>query len=370
MIKPVPTDKDRAFMEMAVEESKIHWGLTSPNPSVGTVLVKSDKVLGKAVTSKGGRPHSEASLLQRLGKKARGATMYVTLEPCSHYGKTPPCAEMIVQAGIAKVFIGVKDPNPLVNGKGLGILRNAKIPYHLGLLGDECADVNEWFFKRFHSKYPYLVLKAAATLDGKIATAGGESQWITGEESRNSVHILRQRMDAVMVGTQTLLADDPSLTVRHVTALRQPHRIVLDRKGILPDRLKVFHSMMGEQVFYFTGPKVRNRFIRLPFVRHFQVKPTKSGLDMDEVLKTLKQEGVESILCEGGGNLNATLLEKGYVDKLILYIAPKLLGGNSAPTFFEGSGFPSVSKSIVAKGMTVARSGEDIVLTCPLRRYA
>ncbi len=357
-------------MRMAVDESMRHWGETSPNPSVGTVLVKNNKVIGKSVTAIGGRPHSEAALLQKLGRKAFGSTMYVTLEPCSHYGRTPPCAELVVKSGLAKVFVGMKDPNPLVNGKGIRIIRNAGIPVELGLLKNECAEVNEWFFKKFHSQYPYVIVKAALSWDGKIATQKGDSKWISSEESRGQAHFLRRTVDAVIVGKGTVLADNPSLNVRNIVSTRNPHKVVLDREGDLSASLEIFKSFKGEQVFYFTSKKCKNRFHKVSHIRHIPVSIDRRGLNLKEILLALKAEGVDSILSEGGGSLNASLLEQGFVDKVILFLAPKLIGGKEAPTFFEGHGADTVMQALRLKDISVTQMGNDMMLKGFLRRYA
>ncbi len=370
MTKDRFSEEDIRFMRLAVDQSKRHWGLTNPNPSVGTVIVQKDKVLAIAVTGVGGRPHSEGLALQKLGKKAAGTTMYVTLEPCSHTGRTPACAETIVRHRIAKVFVGCLDPNPLVNGHGIAILKKAGIKVELGLLKEACAEVNEWFFKKFSSSLPYVIVKSATSWDGKIASHTGDSKWISCEESRRRSHYVRRTVDAIMVGKSTILADDPSLSIRHLDTVKNPDKVVLDRDGTLPHQLNIFQSLKGERVLYFSAKDKSYKFYGLPHIKTFTAKYTRAGFDMKDVLQTLKQNGVDSLLVEGGGNINASMFEQDLVDKVILFIAPKLIGGRSAPTFFEGKGADKISKALVLQDVSYEAIGTDLMMTGYLKRYS
>lgn len=354
-------------MRRAVELSRSHWGLTHPNPSVGCVLARGGRVLAEAVTAVGGRPHAEALCL--AGRRGLAdATLYVTLEPCTHHGRTPPCADLIIRSGVRRVLVGVLDPNPLVNGKGFRRLRRAGVTVLRDVLAKECAEPNEWFFKRFKSPWPYVTIKTAVSLDGKIATAAGESRWISSPASRAYGHLLRLRHDAVMVGTETLRRDNPELTVRHGRTAKQPHKVVLDRKGTLPASLAVFRSVQGEQVFYFTASRSR-RFENHPFIRPFRVPARKGRLDLDGILRILKDHEVFSILVEGGGSLNAELIEQGMVDRVCAVVAPRLVGGAEAPTLFDGRGFPSLAEAPTLQDVRWTPSGADMIVEGFLRRW-
>jgi diaminohydroxyphosphoribosylaminopyrimidine deaminase/5-amino-6-(5-phosphoribosylamino)uracil reductase len=265
--------------------------------------------------------------------------------------------------------MGMTDPNPLVNGKGSRKLRNAGIKVIPGVLRKECAAPNEWFFKRFHSSLPYVTVKAAISLDGKIATATGESQWISSPVSRGYAHLLRLRHDAIMAGTSTISIDNPSLTLRGHGNAKQPHKIVLDRTGRLPRSLKVFQSIAGESVFYFTTIR-KPRFINHPFIRSFRVAERKGRMDLKEILLILREHEIFSILVEGGGELNASLFENGWADRICAVIAPKLIGGRTAPTLFDGRGFSRLKDAPVLSDVEHIASGTDLIMQGYLRRYS
>ena len=358
----------KKFMLRAVELSKKNWGLTGENPSVGAVLVKNGKIIKEAVTSYNGRPHAEAILLRN--KIFEKADLYVTLEPCCHFGKTPPCTSFIINSKIKRVFVGIKDPNPIVNGKGLKILKSAKIEVFNNILPEECAEPNEWFFKRFKSEFPYITIKTAISLDGKIATSTGISRWISSKKSRIFTQTLRKRHHAIMVGTNTILKDNPSLTIHEKNIIKQPDRIILDPDGILSPSFNVFKKHINERVFYFTGSKkTEKKFKNLNHVKIFYLPKKNCFLDILKIMKILKEEKVWSILVEGGGTLNASIIENNLVDRLYVVISPRLIGGKDAPTLFDGTGFKNLSKTPLLKNVEYIQSEQDIIITGFLKRY-
>jgi len=367
MIRKV-TEQDLKYMHLAIEEGYKHAGLTNPNPSVGTVIVKNGKIVAKACTAVGGRPHSEIVALRKSQRQAKNSDVYVTLEPCAHYGVTPPCAVKLSEAGVRRVFVGVKDPNPKVNGKGIRILKKNGIEVIANVLPKESAEVNEWFFKKFHSAYPYVVLKSAISLDGKIATYTGKSKWISSPDSLKYVHQLRQRFDAIIVGTHTLAVDNPSLNVRLPKTKRTPDKIILDRKGELNQKLNVFQTFGKERIFYFSHTK-RKMPLNNKNIMVFQVGSQKGKLNLDEIFLILREHNIFSVLVEGGGQLNASLLEAGLVDKVIFVIAPKIIGGEKSVSVVRGKNIDDLEEAISLRDISVRQSGLDYIYTGFIKRY-
>ncbi|HWA42085.1 MAG TPA: bifunctional diaminohydroxyphosphoribosylaminopyrimidine deaminase/5-amino-6-(5-phosphoribosylamino)uracil reductase RibD [Hypericibacter adhaerens] len=334
---PKPTDTDIAHMRAALTLAARGLGRVWPNPAVGCVLVAPEgRVIARGWTQPGGRPHAEVEALRRAGAAAKGATAYVSLEPCSHHGQTPPCAEALVAAGIERCVAAIEDPDPRVQGRGLAKLRAAGIAVTLGPLQDEAADLNAGFFSRVRLGRPLVTLKIASTLDGRIALAGGESRWITGEASRARVHLMRAQHDAVLVGGATALADDPELTVR-LPGLedRRPVRIVLDRDLALPPSAKLVVSGDVHPSWIVVGPDVadaRKESFRKAGAELIEVPLDKDGrLDLQAVLKALAGRGLTRLLVEGGGRLAASLLAQDLVDRLAWFRSPGIIGGDGIP---------------------------------------
>ena len=298
---------------------------TTPNPRVGCVLVKNDAVIGEGWHERAGEPHAEPLALRAAGDKARGATAYVTLEPCSHYGRTPPCADALIAAGVARVVIAMQDPNPLVSGQGIAKLRAAGIEVECGLMEGEARTLNIGFVNRMTCGVPWVRSKIAASLDGRTALANGESQWITGEEARRDVHILRARSCAVLTGIDTVLKDDAQLSVRHVLTSRQPLRVVLDSSLRIPCDAKIFQD---GQVLVVTVAAEEKKIAALERAgAKVVVMGNESGqVDLPATLRYLASIGCNEVLVEAGSTLNGALLKAGLVDELVLYFAPQMLG--------------------------------------------
>jgi diaminohydroxyphosphoribosylaminopyrimidine deaminase/5-amino-6-(5-phosphoribosylamino)uracil reductase len=324
---------DPAHMRAALGLARRGLGQVWPNPAVGCVLVKDGRVIGRGWTQPGGRPHAETEALTRAGKAAKGATAYVSLEPCSHRGKTPPCAEALIAAGVTRVVAAVEDPDPRVSGTGIARLRDAGVAAEIGLCAAEAAELNAGFFSRVKHGRPLVTLKLATSLDGRIATAGGESRWITGAAARERAHLLRAAHDAVLVGTGTALADDPLLTCR-LPGLqsRSPVRIVLDRKLRLPPTLLLFTEADRVPSWLVTLAKssaARRRALAGQGVEIIAMEPDAAGgIGLAALLRALGGKGLTRLLVEGGGALAASLLRANLVDRLVWMRAPLTLGGD------------------------------------------
>lgn len=352
-------------MNEALEQAKKGWGKTNPNPLVGAVIVKNDEIIAKGNHEICGGHHAEACAINSTAKDISGATMYVNLEPCSHQGKTPPCVDEIIKAGIKEVVIGMVDPNPLVSGRGIKILEQAGIIVRKGVLEKQCIRLNEIFIKYIVKKKPFVIMKSAMTLDGKIASCEGDSKWITGEKSREFVHRIRSRVSSVMVGKNTVIKDNPYLTVRlgdenH----KDPVRIVIDSKGMIPLNSSVFNQQSKTGVIIATTidipPEREEAFINKGAK---VIKTRNSGhVNLNELMNKLYELEIDSVLLEGGGKLNANALNAGIVDKLMLFFAPKIIGGQTALTAVEGEGIKCLSDCLKVKDIEVTRFDEDILI--------
>jgi diaminohydroxyphosphoribosylaminopyrimidine deaminase/5-amino-6-(5-phosphoribosylamino)uracil reductase len=323
-------------MRAALGLARRGLGNVWPNPAVGCVIVKDGRVVGRGWTQPGGRPHAETEALARAGDAAQGATAYVTLEPCAHHGKTPPCAEALVAAGLARVVVALDDPDPRVAGRGLARLREAGIAVETGLCEAEAAELNAGFLMRVGSGRPLVTLKLATSLDGRIATASGESRWITGPPARERAHLLRAEHDAILVGTETVITDDPELTCR-VPGLagRSPVRVVLDRRLRIPATAKLFAAPPAAPVWLVTAAtpdQVRKARLRDRGVEIIEIEQDgPDGLDLPAVLAALGGRGLTRLLVEGGGRLAGALLRQRLVDRLAWFHAPLLIGGDGVP---------------------------------------
>lgn len=354
------------YMRRAIELAQKGSGRTSPNPMVGAVVVKGGKAVGEGYHAKAGRPHAEIEALKKAGRRARGASLYLNLEPCCHFGRTPPCTDAILAAGIARVFVGMRDPNPLVAGRGIGILQKAGVRVQTGILREECERLNEVFVKYIRSRTPFVVLKAAISLDGKIATAAGESRWISGAASRKIVHELRDRVDAVLVGAGTVLKDDPLLTTRLGRRKgKNPVRIVLDNRHLAPLNSRVFYNADTQRVIYVsTGqlPEERESELRRMGVEICPAPEKDGKVDLRQLLRKLGEMELTSVLIEGGSEVNASALEAKVVDKVMFFVAPVVIGGRGAPGAVGGEGIESLRDAHPVKRLTVRRVGKDFLL--------
>jgi len=326
------SDDDRRHMSRALELARRGTGTVSPNPRVGAVLVKEGEIIGEGYHTCYGAPHAEAEALSNCkASSAQGSTLYVTLEPCSHTGKTPPCAETLIRAGVRRVVVGVQDPNPKVNGKGIERLKQAGVSVEVGCLAEACHELNETFFHYIVHKRPFVTLKLAATLDGRIAAPDGNSRWISCEESRHFVHTLRAESDGVLVGARTVLQDDPELTVRLVPG-RNPRRIVLDANHLVPSTARVFAPHESRPTLRAISAARTAPPKDAASAWEYLSLPTDGDghFALDSLLLALGQRQITSLLVEGGARLGSALLQEKLVDKLFLFVAPALLGAGTA----------------------------------------
>jgi diaminohydroxyphosphoribosylaminopyrimidine deaminase/5-amino-6-(5-phosphoribosylamino)uracil reductase len=357
----------RQMMRRALNLARRGVGKTAPNPAVGCVIVLDGQIVGEGWHRKAGTPHAEVHALQQAGDRAQGASVYVTLEPCSHHGRTPPCAEALIAARVGQVFVGMVDPNPVVSGRGVKALQAAGIAVTVGVCEPECCQLNEPFIKQMITGRPFVLLKMAATLDGWSATTSGDSKWITSESSRTLVHRLRSRMDAIMVGIETVLADDPLLTCRHVKG-RNPIRIIVDSRLRLPLAGQI--CLTAAQIPTIVAT-VSDDVATIAALTAMQVDVlvcrSESGqVDLNDLLERLGQKGIQSILLEGGASLAGAALAAGLVDKVALFYAPKLLGGAGTP-LLAGSAPASISDALPLHNLKVRRCGDDILVEGYLR---
>ena len=357
------TDED--YMRQALALARNGEGRTSPNPLVGAVIVRDGHVIAAGWHRQAGTPHAEIHALRMAGELAQGATLYVTLEPCAHYGRTGPCARAVAEAGIRRVVIGMGDPNPLVAGKGIKILQEAGIEVKCGVLEAECRALNEVFLHWIPYKQPFVVLKTAMTLDGKIATASGESQWISSPESRRYVHELRDRYDGILVGIGTVLHDDPSLTTRLPDREgKNPIRIVVDSMARTPLDAKLLIDGRAPTIIAVTAQAPTERVHALESAGATIITAGDGRhVDLRKLLQELGQKDICSILVEGGGSVAFSLLQGGLIDKVLAFVAPKLLGGREALTPVEGEGFTHLREAVTLRDFHAEPVGPDILLT-------
>lgn len=347
------------YMKRAIELAKKGAGYVSTNPMVGAVIVKNNRIIGEGYHMKYGEAHAEINAFESCTKSPEGAEMYVTLEPCSHYGKTPPCAERIVKEGIKKIYIGSLDTNPRVSGKGIEILKNAGIEVITGVMEEECKAINPIFFKYIEQHMPYVVLKSAMTLDGKIAAYTGDSKWVTGEEARHIVHIMRHRLKGIMVGINTVLADDPLLTCRIEGGI-DPIKIILDSRLRIPLDANALKSdcIIGTTEKY---DREKKKILEEMGVKII-ITQGKDKVDLKELMQRLAEIKIDSILLEGGGTLNYSMLSEGLVDKAVFFIAPKIIGGENAITPVEGQGIKLMNNAIGLVNTEIKKFGNDFMI--------
>jgi diaminohydroxyphosphoribosylaminopyrimidine deaminase/5-amino-6-(5-phosphoribosylamino)uracil reductase len=359
------------YMKMVLRLARRGWGLVSPNPMVGAVVVKGKKVLGSGWHTGPGQPHAEAAALLEAGRKAKGADLYVNLEPCNHYGRTGPCTEAILRAGIDRVFYGSPDPSSMAAG-GANALREAGVEVFGGLLAEECFELNQFFFKWLATKTPFVIMKTAASLDGKTATSAGESQWISSKAARNFGHHIRAGVDAVLIGRNTAEKDDPELSARpwgRRKMHRQPWRVVLDPALKLSIKLKIFDSKMGgPTVIVCAREKANEKKIAAITSMGHQVlmAPQTAGglLSIRWVVEELGSQGLQSVLIEPGATLAASaLIEEPVVDLAHIFLAPKFIGGLKAPGLIGGPGLPELAQAQEAEILKFGRKGPDLHIT-------
>ncbi len=351
------------MMRRALSLARKGIGKTSPNPVVGCVIVREGVVVGEGWHRKAGTPHAEVHALREAGPLARGADVYVTLEPCSHFGRTPPCADALVAAGVARVFVGMVDPNPTVCGKGITRLEAVGIQVITGVLGKECRLINEPFVKHVSTGLPFLTLKSALTLDGKTATALGDSRWITNDKSRRYVHQLRAEVDAVMVGVGTLLADNPELTVRHVKG-KNPLRIIVDSSLKIPNESRVLGDDLARGTIIATTSDDQERigFLETRGAQVIRCASDKGRVDLRDLMQRLGAKGIQSILLEGGSELAGAALRQGLIDKFILFYAPIVLGGAAGIGLFGGKSVERMGRAFRLETARVRRFGGDVMI--------
>ena len=351
---------DARYMALALQLGRRGMGRVWPNPAVGCVIVTHGRIVGRGWTQDGGRPHAETVALAQAGEDVRGATVYVTLEPCAHHGKTPPCAEALIAAGVARVVIAVGDPDPRVAGRGIAMLEQAGIVVETGLLADQARADHAGFLSRITAARPFVTPKLAGTLDGRIATASGESQWITGPEARRAVHMMRARHDAVLVGAGTLRADDPALSVRGLGITRQPVRIVVSRAVKLPLTSQLAQTARQSPVWICHGAEadvadwLALGAVSLPCaVRAGQVEP-------EAMMQALASAGITRVFCEGGGMLAASLLGAGLVDDLVVMTAGCAIGAEGTPAL-AAMGIGRLADAPRFALHDLARLGDDVM---------
>ena len=357
--------RDRSFMWRALQLAKKAEGRTSPNPVVGAVIVRDDRVVATGYHRRAGEPHAEEEALNAAGELAKGAELYVTLEPCCHRGRREPCVEAVIRAGLRRVIVGVIDPNPLVSGKGLEALQSSGIETECGVLEAQCRRANAPFFKCIQTGLPYVTAKFAMSVDGKTATHTGSSQWISGEGSRRFTHGLRDRNDAILIGSGTLTADDPRLTVRGIAGASDPIRIVLDPDGVIASDANVLTLESAAPAWVVCArSKAEQVAQRLP-ERHEVIAvdlDERGRISLEPLLRVLGQREVMTLLVEGGGDTLAGFFDIGHVDKVVAVIAPLLVGGRTAPTPLGGEGVAAMSNAPRLQNVEYMRVDDDMIM--------
>ena len=358
--------KEDEYMKLAIDLAGKARGRTSPNPLVGAVVVKDDVVVGKGFHRKAGEPHAEVNALNDAGEKAVGGELYVNLEPCNHYGRTPPCTGSIIERGIGKVFVGMEDPNEVVAGKGIQCLRDNGIYVKTGILREQSYKLNEVYIKYITEKRPFVILKSAASLDGKIATMIGDTKWITNEKSRRFLHKLRGEVDGILVGIGTIMADDPRLTARLKGRKgKDPIRIVVDSKLRIPLRANVLNPESESGAIIATtqsAPREKIRELEASGTKVVVVGAKNNRVDLREFMYKLGKMEVTSLLIEGGAEVNASALSSGIVDKVLFFYAPKIIGGVDALSMVGGKGIERLDDAAILESIKVRRFGDDILV--------
>lgn len=350
-------------MKRALQLARLGLGHTNPNPLVGAVIVKNGRIIGEGYHEYYGGPHAEINALKSVKEDVKGAQLYVTLEPCCHYGKTPPCVDAIVKSGIKDVYIAMEDPNKLVSGKGIKHLKEAGLNVYTGLLKEQAEKVNEIFIKYITTKKPYVILKSAMTIDGKIATAAGDSKWITNKKSREHVHMMRGGVMAIMVGINTVIKDNPYLTTR-IDGFKNPLRVIVDSRGRIPLDANVVIDKSARTIVATTDmmPYKKVKALKDSGVDVIVLDKLNGEVDLKKLMDMLGERGIDSVIIEGGGTLNYSALKEGIVDKVMFYIAPKIIGGSNSLTPVEGKGIDLIKDAIIVEKLDVKRFDDDILI--------
>jgi diaminohydroxyphosphoribosylaminopyrimidine deaminase / 5-amino-6-(5-phosphoribosylamino)uracil reductase len=359
-------DADDRYMWMALDLARQGRGRTNPNPMVGAVIVQGSEVVGSGYHHAAGSPHAEIIALEKAGEKAQGATLYVNLEPCNHHGRTGPCTENIIKAGISRVVIAMQDPNPIVSGRGIARLNEAGIKIKEGVLEPKARKLNETFVKYITTKQPFISVKVAMSLDGKIATASGESHWITGEKARQFVHRLRDHTDVIMVGIETVLKDNPRLTTRvEGGGGKDPIRVIVDSTARLPLDANVIESSASAKIILAVTEKASQdkcRALQSRGVEILVLPSDQERVNLTALMRELASRSLAAVLVEGGGTLNFSLLEQSLIDKLFIFIAPLIIGGRESPTAFSGSGISVLGKAWSVEEIEMKQFDRDLLL--------
>ena len=358
--------RDLSYLEMSYALAEKARGRTSPNPYVGAVIAKRGEILGWGYHEKAGKPHAEALALQRAGDSARGATAYITLEPCTQWGRTPPCLDAILSSGIKRVVVSDTDANPRVFRKGIERLRAAGLQVSLGLLKERNRSLNEVYIKYITRRIPFVTLKTAASLDGKTATAALDSQWISSRATREYIHLVRGEYDAILVGINTVLKDNPRLTVRHAQWRgKKQTRIILDSRLRFPLTSRLLGTLPRGDILVFAGPEASARkaaALEKKGVRIVTVPRSRGGLKLTAVLTWLAGNGITSVLVEGGGRVHTEFLERRLADKILITQSPKLIGGIHAPSWYQGKGAQALGEALRLRRSRVFSIEDDILI--------
>lgn len=350
------------IMDYALRLARRAVNRTLPNPMVGSVVVKNGKIVGKGYHRRAGEPHAEVYAIESAGRKAKGATLFVTLEPCAHLGRTPPCTDLIIKSGIKKVIVSMIDPNPLVAGKGVKILRSHGIDVEVGVLESEARKLNEVYIKNITQKMPYVIYKSAVTLDGRTATKTGDSMWISSEKSRKMVHRLRSEVEAVMVGSETIIKDNPSLTTHGITEYT-PLRIIVDSSLRIPLTSRVLNDSFIEKTIIATtnnAPRQKMQDIESRGVKVLVLKTKKGKVDLHALMRKLYELNIYRLLVEGGATLGGALLKEKLIDKIIFFIAPKLIGNGKG--VFDGFGAKRIKYAMEVRDVIMRKIDGDIMI--------
>jgi diaminohydroxyphosphoribosylaminopyrimidine deaminase/5-amino-6-(5-phosphoribosylamino)uracil reductase len=351
------------YMDLALKLALKGKGKTSPNPLVGALVVKNGRIVGRGFHGQAGLSHAEVIALDEAQDLAEGATLYVTLEPCCHFGRTPPCVARVIKSGVKEVIVGMIDPNPLNSGKGIEILKQNKIKVKAGFLEDKLKRLNEAFIKYITRKIPLITVKVAESLDGRIATRTGDSKWITSDKSRSFAHRLRADFDAIMVGVNTVLRDNPKLDVWF--SKKHPVKIVVDSQLSTPEKANIFSassSVIIATLATRSGQETENRAILAHKAKILEIKEKAGQVNLKDLMKKLAGMGITSILVEGGGMLIGSLFDEGLVDKMMFFISPKIIGGKEAISSVMGQGIARIEKAAKLKNVSLRRFGEDFLI--------
>lgn len=353
---------DEFYMERALELAQKGMGMVNPNPMVGAVIVKDGIIIGEGFHEEYGYAHAERNAVLNTESDMEGATIYITLEPCAHYGKTPPCVDLLIEKKFKRVVIGMLDPNPLVAGKSIEKLKKNNIEVKVGVKEEECRRLNEVFLKYITTKQPFVIMKAGISLDGKIATRSGDSKWITSKESRIHAHELRRQMSGIMVGINTVLSDNPSLTYRGENKGKNPVRIIVDSNLRIPLDSNVIKDGHKTIVACIEGAdQIKKKRLEENGIKIIETKSCEGKVDLKELMTKLGERNIDSVLIEGGGMINFSALKEGIVDKVRFYIAPKIIGGEKSRSSVSGEGFSILDECIHLKDMAYKKIGNEIM---------